>query len=275
LALALILYFTNQCQEPRTFSVGEVDSKFSVKNDDVVKMAKEAAERWNRQTDTTLLKYDKNSNLKIDLIYDERQMEIDKWDLETAKLEKNRQSVESVKDQFDRMLSQFQQDLAAYNQEVAYWNSRGGAQGSTFTRLEQTRVGLNNRREQLVSMSKTLNIQAENYNSNLQDLQNTLNSKKNIIITQGLYKPANNKIEIYTFGNTDELRLVLMHELGHAIGLDHGRDKDSIMYYLLGNQDLADPKLTGEDVNMTKSRCDARSFGLYQYIFRKTGSNVN
>jgi len=275
LALIFVLYSINKCEEPRTFSVGAVDTKFKVQKADVIKTAQEAADRWNSQMGTTLLKYDESSSLKINLIYDERQAELDKLNFETENLEKNRQSVKSVKDQFDQMLSSFQSDLAAYNQEVSFWNKKGGASGDVYSQLEQTRLDLNKRRDQLISMSKTLNLQADGYNADLQNLQTLLDSKKNVIITQGLYKPADSQIEIYTFGNIDELKLVLMHELGHSFGIDHGKDQYSIMYYLLGDQDLTNPVLTSEDISMAKSHCSIQKISLFRYLFQRATPNIN
>lgn len=274
-ALLFVLYSANKCEEPRTFRVGRVDPKFRVSAANLREVAEEAADRWNNQTGATLLKYDENSEIKIDLIYDERQAELDKLNLETESLEKNRQSVESIKDKFDEMLSSFQSDLSAYNQDVARWNKKGGAPSDVYSQLEQTRLELNKRRDQLISMSKTLNIQADDYNSDLQDLQSLLNSKKNIIVTQGLYKPSDNQIEIYTFGDAGELRLVLMHELGHAIGLEHGKDRYSIMHYLLGDQELSNPNLTEEDIKMVKSRCSLKKLNFLSYLFRSVASDIN
>lgn len=262
------LFSIKKCNEIRTFAIGNVDSRFKISAGDVQKVAEESALKWNNQSDKILLKYDKNSALKIDLIYDQRQAEVDQFNLASDTLQKSKDSVESTKGKFDQMLTTFQADLKTYNSEVSYWNKKGGATGTTYSDLEQTRTDLNKRRDQLISMSKNLNMAVDGFNSDLQNLQNDVDSKKNIIITQGLFIPAENKIEIYTFGNKEELRLVLIHELGHALGFDHGQDPSSIMYYLLGDQDLSNPTLLAEDIAMIGARCDLQKPNFYRSIFQ-------
>lgn len=269
-----VFYISNRCNQTKTFSIGSVDPRFNVSVDAVEKTAKEAADRWNSQTGKKLLTYNPKSTLKIDLIYDERQSEIDRLNLATKNLEKDRESVETASSKFDKLFRSFQSALDEYNKQVSYWNTQGGAPNKIYLQLEKTRIGLDSQRDQLVAMSKTLNFNVEGYNSNLKNLENVVSERKNLIITQGLFKPANNKIEIFTFGNTQELRLVFMHELGHAIGLNHAINKDSIMYYLLDSQDVMNPILTSEDVNMTTLRCHIRNPELYRTFLQRFVNNI-
>ncbi len=70
---------------------------------------------------------------------------------------------------------------------------------------------------------------------------------------QGDYR--GNEINIYQFSEIDELKLVLAHELGHALELDHVEKPESIMYYLMDKQNLAFLQLTEEDKNALKIKC--------------------
>jgi hypothetical protein len=271
---AFVFYLSKKCNETRTFSIGNVDSRFNISADSVEQVAKDAASRWNDHAGKKLLTYNDKSKLKIDLIYDERQAEIDRLNLATQNLETNRKSVETASSKFDQLLRDFQSDLNEYNKQVSYWNSQGGAPDKIYSQLEKTRIDLDKRNDQLISMSKTFNLNVEDYNSDLKNLENIVNDRKNLIITQGLYKPAENKIEIFTFGNTQELRLVFMHELGHAIGLDHAFDDDSIMYYLLEKQDVINPILTSEDTDMVNLRCNLRNPDFYRSFFQRFNDSI-
>lgn len=111
-------------------------------------------------------------------------------------------------------------------------------------------------------MAQLLNLQTANYNENLDSLQSELNSRKNLIVTQGEFDPNTDTIDIYTFGNQDELRLVLMHEFGHALGLGHAKQPNSIMYELLDQQDLKNPTLSAEDIAMLQNRCRFNYFSI-------------
>jgi len=52
--------------------------------------------------------------------------------------------------------------------------------------------------------------------------------------TQGDYQ--GDKISIYTFLDEAELVRVLVHEFGHALGIGHVENSESMMYHLMSNQ---------------------------------------
>jgi len=49
--------------------------------------------------------------------------------------------------------------------------------------------------------------------------------------------------------------LALAHELGHTLGIGHVDNPQSVMYYLMGEQDLKNPHLTKEDLDALKNVC--------------------
>ena len=256
-------YLNKNCNQTVKFSVGNVDSRFKISKDEIIKSAEDAGNRWNTQTGDKLLQYDSNATLKIELVYDQRQADLDKFNAENSSLENNKSTIDKQNQSFESQLSSYQADLAAYNTEVTSWNMKGGAPADIYSGLQQEKKNLDARKNNLISMSNTLNMNIGSFNSDLQNLKQEVDSRKNVIITQGLYIPAENKIQIYTFGTQEELRLVLMHELGHSLGLDHDQNQNSLMYYLLGNQDLDNPTLTTEDISMLSGRCKVNNVNFY------------
>ncbi len=250
------LFLRNNCQLPRTYSLGQVDSRFKISSEDVLSVAQDATERWNSETGENLFTYDPSSKLKINLVYDSRQADLDKINAEANNLLAQKQNVETNNQQFKTFLANYQEKLANYNQEVASWNSRGGAPPEIFNQLQSEKSILDQQRNELIQMAQILNLQAQNYNENLDSLKNELDQRKNLIVTQGEYLTDTDTINIYTFGDKEELRLVLMHELGHALGLGHDQQPTSIMYQLLDQQDLKNPVLSSEDINLLKSHCN-------------------
>lgn len=258
------LFLYNNCRLPIKYSVGNVDNRFKITQNEVIASAHDATERWHNQTSDNLFIYDENSSLKINLIYDRRQTDVDEMATEVEKLTKSRALVENFTQGYDSLVTNYEQDLSKYNQEVDYWNSHGGAPPDIYQRFQQEKADLQARRTTLIDMANILNFQSQTYNENLDNLKNEIDKRKNIIVTQGLYDSDSNTINIYTFGNTDELRLVLMHELGHTLGIGHAQNPISVMYVLLDQQDLKNPQLTEEDKKLLGLNCHRLKFYLTQ-----------
>ncbi len=268
LAYWLFGFTQTKCQKTITFSIGSVDARFNLKKDEVKLVAQDAASKWNNQTGRQLLKYtDGKSNIKINLIYDSRQEAIDHTRNETQKLNQNQQNVDQSKAQIEEMVNKFETDLQDYNNDVTKWNEKGGAPPEIFTLLEQQRRSLESTRQKIDTYSKSLNLKINSFNSEVDKFNEELKQQENKVVTQGLYYPREDKIEIYTYGNNNELRLVLMHELGHALGLDHALNDTSIMYYLLSKQNIDNPKVTEEDKKMVDGRCRITNKNFYYSIF--------
>lgn len=258
-----------KCNEPISVSVESVDQRFKISKADAIKVTKDAVERWNTQGKKTLFVYDENSKLKVNLVYDERQAELDKITDLNDNLNTHRESVDKLEEKFKTDLVSYQNDLAKYNEDVEKWNKKGGAPTDVFQKLQTEKFSLDKRREVLVQAADELNIEVEDYNAEVGELNQVVNSSKDSIITQGLYRYPDDEIEIYTFGNFDELRLVLMHEMGHALGLEHALKNKSLMYFMLGDQDLADPALTSEDLDMVGGRCDLQKPAFYLNLIKR------
>jgi predicted Zn-dependent protease len=63
------------------------------------------------------------------------------------------------------------------------------------------------------------------------------------------------EINIYEFDSRTALLRVLAHEFGHALGLDHNDNEQSIMHYLNSSTNL---KPTKEDLAALREVCATR-----------------
>ena len=264
LALFILLiitysYLINPCSVPISYAIGNIDPRFKISQTQLRDIVDESASRWNKQLGEKIYTYNPNANLKINLVYDDRQAKLDATKIKIAEFDSTSTSTEQFRAKVENLSNQYQKDLQDYNNRVAYWNTRGGAPEATYNQLNNERTALEKRRLDINKMASLLNAQISENNSNINDFNTQLEQDKGKIITTGEYFADGSKINIYTFGDEQELRLVLMHELGHAMSKDHDSQPQSILYPVLEKQDLANPIPSSEDINMVSKKCNLKS----------------
>jgi predicted Zn-dependent protease len=58
------------------------------------------------------------------------------------------------------------------------------------------------------------------------------------------------KIDLYQFEDDNDLRLLITHELGHALGFTHVDDPKAVMFYKSGQQDNKPIRLMNKDLEL-------------------------
>lgn len=276
-----ILYYneTSICRNPLNYDIGILDTRFSISNDKLLKTINEAETIWEKSIGRQLFNYRSGSSFKINLVFDERQSRTIQANLSKEEIETLRARYDSLVTDYkimaanyDQLLSSYNSDLRAfetklsdYNKRVSELNRQGGVKTQEYKQLENERRELEQDKSSLDSRRFSLNQKAIELN-NLGDQINILAEKLNIDVDihnqrfgearefdQGDY--TRNRINIYQFDAISDLRLVLAHELGHALGIGHVENPKSIMYYLMDKQDLRNPVLSAEDKQAFLNRC--------------------
>lgn len=245
----------NPCDIPVAYTIGNIDSRFKISPAEVRNVADDAANRWNNNLHQQVYRYDPNAKLKINLVYDERQQKLDATKAQISEFDKESQTITEFRTKVENLSIEYQQDLDDYNARVTYWNSRGGAPADVYSQLNAERASLEQRRIKINQMASLLNTQISENNSNIQDFNSQLEKDKNKIVTSGEYFTDGTKINIYTYGDEKELRLVLMHELGHALSFSHDNISTSIMYPVLQDQNMESPEASTEDKDLMDKTC--------------------
>ena len=272
-------FWGGPCDRPLAYDIGRFDSQFGVTEFEFKQQILRAEAVWEEALGRNFFIYDEKANFKINLIYDQRQLET----MRKQKTESGLAAAENVLNNLDVRFSNFKtayenqknlhqqtsslfkQKQASYEQEVNYWNSRGGAPPAEYEALQNRAKILNAEANQLNIQAANLNTQATELDALLEE-RNRAASEYNKIVKNYNQKYGhglefnqaeytNQAINVYQFGDKNSLLLALTHELGHALGMGHVETPGSIMYYLASGfgDDLVEP--SPEDLAELKRVC--------------------
>jgi hypothetical protein len=244
------------CDTPKTWSLGSIDPRFGLSTSTVLSYAKLATNTWNNAYATnTLLSYqDTGGDIVLSFVYDERQQTTSANEKlqetisgEKQKLDDLKQTIESLRAEYATLETKvtaetedYNQKLASHNTQVNYWNAQGGAPSSTYLQLQHEGAALEKERQTVnadIARYNQLGTEIQTYAKDHNEVVSTINSKVDTLnktalreFEEGTYDPVTHAITIYEFADTTSLKRVLIHEFGHAIGLQHVADKNAIMY---------------------------------------------
>lgn len=270
------------CDTPIHYKIGAVDSRFGMSTEEVRTAVERAEKVWELPLTTELFVYDEKDGLPINFVFDARQEESNEEEELRDDLTTKEGVNESVAEQYSTLVKEFntlraqyesratayEKELTAYNTEVSDWNNRGGAPEDVRAGLESRASALKKEQEDLQTFAKRLNsitdeinrigargnsIIAE-YNSAAQQYNDHISHVDEF--AQGDY--TGSAINVYEFDSQGELTIVLAHELGHALSLNHVEGESSVMYHRVDTQDLM-KGITPEDRAEYARVCTNRS----------------
>ncbi len=267
-----------ECRLPLAYRIGSIDDRFNLTNEEARLALMEAEAVWENATGKNLFAYDDTAEFTVNFVFDERQALADAERNLRDRLDETETVTETIDETYARLVAEYndlkieyedevetyERRLNTYNAEVESYNSSGGAPEAEYERLEAEKNALDQEQESINELTGRLNALVEEINrigeegNRLVDIHNQQVEQYNDTFaesrefTQGDY--YRRTINIYTWSDREELILVLAHELGHAISLDHVENEESVMYYLLGGQTGA-PAPTVEDLAAFDAVC--------------------
>ncbi len=196
-AEAYQILYQSPCATPKTFRIGSVDPRFNISKDTLLKDAEEAGGVWKNDQGVSLMQYDPNSAMPINMVYDQRQYL-------NSQINTLNNQVAQQKDSLKPEISDYQQKVAAFkkqsddlNTQVQYWNSKGGAPQDVYNSLVTKQQALQQQATQLQQMADQLNQSTDQYNNQIQQLNQKVDNYNNVLS----YKPEEG---LYSRDGTDE-----------------------------------------------------------------------
>lgn len=267
------------CEKPIKYSLGQIDSQFNISVEELKLLATEAENFWENSVKRNLFEYDEAASFKINLIFDARQMQT----MDSEKIKNNLENLKirqeelikqygSLSNAYNKKLEEYRKDLATYeiklkkyNKDVKYWNDQGGAPADEYADLEKERKKLKKLASELEKQQAEVNSLAietnqivkmenqviEEYNNNVVTYESKYGESREF--EKGVFNGKG--INIYQYKEADDLRLTIIHEMGHALGIGHLENPQSIMYYLMSEQKIDSPIPTEEDLQVLKEAC--------------------
>jgi len=230
-AVKVVLY--SICDSPVPYKIGSIDQRFGLSRDEALVDSETATDLWSTAEGKKLFVNSPKAQLTVNFVYDQRQaLDSQITQLNTSLHQKSstlQQQVASYKAQ----VASFEQRLNAFNEKVDGYNKQGGAPHDVYENLIKEQKALQAEGDALNVRAKELNLSTNDYNADVSALNQDV-SQFNSALSQkpeeGIYDSGSNTITIYFASNHQELLHTLAHEFGHALGMNHVKDPQGIMY---------------------------------------------
>jgi hypothetical protein len=263
---------------PVNYSLGEFDDRFGISKEKFLEIAEQARKVWEDAAGKALFNLRGDGELKINLIFDWRQERLLEATKAKAKLDENGRSfdqlqadynerserLDRIRSSFDEAAQTFKIHLDEYNARVARWNESTNHNESEYRALQSAGKEIQEERNSLEQKRTDLNTLGQEFNK-LGEKLTALAQLHNLEVGKfnGAYAQSRDfekgvfdgkAINIYEFEKDDDLRLALVHEFGHAIGLGHADNPKAIMFRKLAVQGVSPIRLTDDDLKLLRSR---------------------
>ncbi|MEX0780405.1 MAG: matrixin family metalloprotease [Balneolales bacterium] len=271
---------TPPCDTPLLYEIGDIDIRFGIHQSDVAMAMEQVEQLWNTALDKELIKSSRDGDVMITLSFANEANKVAELSKTIAAKEKqiaenNRVHEQLLKQHEDRanaheeLLAQRNKVVREYNANIQKWSSSSAGPeekrketkisskiDSLESRVHQELAAADALFRQIGASAERLNEKTDKYNSLIARYEDLLNDDR--IINKGDF--YGERIHVYQFDDQDDLVMVLAHEIGHALGLDHVPNDKSVMHAYIHDQDLQNRLLTSQDIQAIQDLCHEKMF---------------
>jgi FtsZ-binding cell division protein ZapB len=275
--IASSLPTTNRCVTPISLRVGQIDKQFDIDATVLTTALKNAAHEWNTATGRTLFVVRDDGHVAVNLLFDGRQDSINQ-------LAREQREISALSENLSTQLKSLSMTLKLHKSAVAKWNREMeehnklvemiNARSDSLVqnsedyvalqverqRIDEMGIDLKDVKQQLVRHRELLDKHASDLKSERESLKARIRSLRERFSSHLL--PAGehrrgllvNEINAYTFLNLETFHLLLLHEMGHALGVSHIEEQPAIMYPVIGHES-GPSNLTPLDIQAALALC--------------------
>jgi len=274
-----------RCDIPIRYSLGAIDGRFGLDRPEVRQALTEAVGMWESVTEASLFRLTPGEGMRVAMVFDERQSRARARQRARSELGKSRDELDATREAFQDKQAELKDDWDDFEQRRRAYEKRQREheravqawQKGDVERTKQRRDELNATAEQLKAQAKELERRQDELEQRRRRLEREREAFENQVETfnervqahqeeaerltgfqMGRYERegADRRIEVFKALNGDELRLVLAHELGHSLGIEHVNAGDAVMNERLGPNNRGRETISPVDRRALAEVCD-------------------
>jgi len=253
------------CQIPLGWRLGTLDPAFNLTEQQALTLISTAADMWNNATGKTLLHHDPAQGFVIDFKFDARQQQLLKQRLLQRNLARYDDAIQPGLKTLPEKFAELELKIADFNQQKSQLQQQISQFQPNAHNAEAERRQLEQQQQSLVREADWLEQQRQQLMRDQDYLNETIRQRNELVQTAdnpttsapfevGLMtiKQQQRQMTIFAFSSETDLIATIAHEFGHAFGIDHTPEPESIMFHQLSTQQQ---QLTAADLRAWQSTC--------------------